>query len=122
MYIDLDQSLNNNFINTTSNLMITHNVYIWLKEGNLSPTTITLFENALKKLVSNEGIIISSWGSPAQTPEREVTDNSFHYGVSIQFESVDAHNTFQKSQEHDEFLDSCAEMFEKVLVFDVEQK
>jgi len=69
-----------------------------------------------------EHIAEASWGISAQTPEREVTDKSYSYGINLRFTSVEDHNAFQSSAEHDKFVEQCAPMFAKVTVFDLEHK
>lgn len=100
--------------------MINHNVFIWLNAEHSNPQGIALFEEKVAILLSCTHIASSSWGKSAPTPLRDVTDKSFQYGLSLQFESLEAHNAFQVSSQHDEFVESCGPMFADVKVYDVE--
>lgn len=99
--------------------MINHNVFIWLNVENSNPQDTALFEEKVAVLLSNSNIITASWGKSADTPQRDVTDKSFHYGLNIQFATIEAHNAFQVSSEHDEFVKSCGPMFSGVKIYDI---
>ncbi len=102
--------------------MITHNAYIWIKKEHQTSDDTAVMEAELNHLMASEHIAESSWGISAQTPERDVTDKSYNYGINLRFASVEDHNAFQSSPEHDRFVEQCAPMFDKVTVFDLEHK
>jgi hypothetical protein len=49
-----------------------------------------------------------------------VTDKSFDYGLSMQFDSIADHNVYQDDPEHDVFVDAFKDWWQKVLVMDVD--
>ena len=59
------------------------------------------------------------WGSPANTPERPVTDKSFDYGLYLTFDSLEDHDTYQVDPLHDVFVDTCKDLWSQVKVMDV---
>jgi len=96
-----------------------HNVFIWLKQNHKGKDDLILLEEKLQVLTSNKHVDSATWGRSAETPNRDVTHNDFHVGITIDFFSVQGHDAFQISAEHEDFVSSCGHMFEKVMVFDV---
>ncbi len=61
-----------------------------------------------------------SYGKPAATPERPVTQNSYDYALFLEFDSVDDHDAYQTHPDHKIFIDSFAKWFKTVKIFDTE--
>lgn len=97
-----------------------HHVYFWLKAEHQNPQDRSTFEKGLIDLCEIPNIASGSWGKPAATPERPVTDKSFDYGLYLSFDSIEKHDAYQVHPEHDLFVDSFKHLWERVLVMDVE--
>jgi len=95
-----------------------HHVYFWLNEEGQEKKAA--FEAGLEKLLKTPHIGSGSWGKPAATPVRPVTDNSFDYALSLKFESIEEHNAYQVHAEHDVFVEAFKDIWAKALVMDVE--
>ena len=97
-----------------------HHVYFWLKENRLNPGDLEIFEKGLKALCLSKNITSSKWGKPAETPERPVTDHSWSYGLSLKFDSMEAHDQYQGGDPvHDVFIESFKDWWAKALVMDL---
>jgi len=97
-----------------------HHVYFWLKEERLNPIDCETFEEGLKALCLSENITSSKWGKPAETSERPVTDHSWSYGISLKFDTMEAHDQYQSGDPvHDLFIESYKDWWAKVLVMDL---
>lgn len=97
-----------------------HHVYFWLKEEHQNTETLAAFEKGLDAVCQTPHIASGGWGKPSKTPERPVTDKSFHYGLYLSFESLDQHDAYQVHPEHDVFVDGFKHLWDKVLVMDVD--
>jgi hypothetical protein len=98
---------------------MTHNVYFWLRE-DLSERQIEAFENGAATLIDIDCVVSGALSKPASTEERGVTDHSFSYHLSLEFETVDDHDTYQSHPEHEAFLEDCSSLWETVIVYDSE--
>lgn len=98
-----------------------HHVYFWLKEENQNEADIASFEAGLDALCTCPHIASSAWGKPAKTPSRPVTDHSWSYGISLKFDSMEAHDRYQENDPiHDKFINSFKDRWAKVLVMDLD--
>lgn len=99
-----------------------HHVYFWLKSERMNREDLSVFEDGLEKLCGSPNIARSKWGKPAPTEERPVTDHSWTYGLSLAFDSMDAHNRYQSEEDllHSEFVAGFKDWWEKVLVMDLQ--
>ncbi|MGJ8678259.1 MAG: Dabb family protein [Akkermansiaceae bacterium] len=97
-----------------------HHVYFWLKEERKNETDIAAFEQGMVDLLKIQEITSGIWGKSAPTPVRPVTEKSFDYAISLQFESVLKHDLYQVHPAHDVFVDTFKSWWEKVLIMDVE--
>lgn len=93
-----------------------HNVYFWLK----ADADHEKFEAGAKALLDIDVVQSGSVGKLAATPERPVTDKTFSYHLSLSFQSVDDHNTYQEHPDHHAFVEACNELWERVVVYDSE--
>jgi hypothetical protein len=96
-----------------------HHVYFWLKEEKKNAADQALFEQGLADLFKIKEVAGGRWGKSADTPERLVTDKSFDYGLSMQFDCMADHNVYQADPDHDVFVDAFKDWWQKVLVMDV---
>jgi hypothetical protein len=100
--------------------MHSHNVYFWLKEG-LSNSNLLEFEKGLDSLMMTRLVISGSYGKPADT-HREVVENTYTYGLSLQFKDTEDHNHYQADPIHLAFVEKHSAKWIRVKVFDVEIK
>ena len=98
-----------------------HHVYFWLKEERQGGADRATFEAGLDKLMTSPNIARGTWGKPAPTAERPVTDHSWDYGISLAFQTMEAHDIYQSDADtqHDEFVNTFKDWWEKVLVMDL---
>jgi hypothetical protein len=96
-----------------------HHVYFWLKEERKNEPDRVVFEKGLADLFGIDEVAGGMWGSSAKTPERPVTDKSFDYALSMEFDSLEQHNIYQEHPGHDVFIDAFKDWWDKVLVMDV---
>lgn len=99
-----------------------HHVYFWLKEEYQDGENRAAFEKGLAGLFEINEVAGGSWGTPAQTAVRPVTDNSWHYGLSLKFANQADHDIYQDHPDHDKFVDQFRDFWSKVLVMDLEEK
>lgn len=97
-----------------------HHVYFWIKEEHKNAETLAAFEKGLDAMTQLPSTVTGGWGKPAKTLVRPVSDNTFDYGLYIQFASIEDHDAYQVHPEHDVFVDSFKEIWENVRVSDVE--
>ena len=94
-----------------------HTVFFWLKP-NVSDADRHLFEKGLDKLTLDPEVMQRHIGKPAST-HRDVIDNSYDFGISLCFESLDSHNRYQKGEAHQDFLENCMDLWTQVKVYDI---
>ncbi|MEM7397100.1 MAG: Dabb family protein, partial [Verrucomicrobiota bacterium] len=59
------------------------------------------------------------WGRPADT-HRDVVDRSYGYSITLFFDALEDHDSYQKDPDHDKFIERCSQFWERVQVYDVE--
>ncbi len=96
-----------------------HHVYFWLKADRQDSGTRAAFEKGLDELLKISSIESAVWSVPAKTAERPVTDHSWTYAISIKFATLADHDAYQVCAEHDVFIDSFKDLWEKVEVKDL---
>lgn len=99
-----------------------HHVYFWLKDGEDTAEARADFEKGLRELFEIKTVAGGSWGVPADTEVREVCEQSWHYGLSIQFASRAAHDAYQTDPLHDDFVAKFSHLWERVQVMDLAKK
>ena len=97
--------------------MHTHIVFFWLK-GGLGDPDHERFESGLRRLTSEPHILERRIGKAAPT-RRDVVDSSYSYSIVLRFPDLRSHDIYQVSEEHDEFLDECLELIDRVQVYDL---
>lgn len=93
----------------------THQVFFWL---NNPETDLQSQLTAIKALGKLDGVTDFSVGVPAATPQREVVDHSYHIALTVYFETLEAHERYQKDQKHLQFIQDNQSKWQKVLVYD----
>jgi len=101
---------------TSFEQLFIHHVFFWLRK----PVTEDIrqkFENALKKLITVETIVSYHLGVPAAT-NREVIDSSYTYSLLATFKNKEDQDIYQSHPTHLKFIEDCAELWERVVVYD----
>lgn len=98
--------------------MLVHSVYFWLT-AEAAINEREMFKSklsALKNIKSAHAVYV---GTPAAT-DRPVIDRSYDYALTVIFTDIDAHDAYQSDPIHKDFLNNCAKMFEKVVIYDAQ--
>ena len=69
-----------------------HHVYFWLNSDHQSEESRKAFEDGFRALLEISEIAGGTWGTPAKTAVRPVTENSWDYGLSLKFASQAEHD------------------------------
>ncbi|MBK1832532.1 Dabb family protein [Roseibacillus ishigakijimensis] len=96
-----------------------HHVYFWLKEEKQDAENRAAFEKGLDNLFKIAGVAGGTWAVPADTAVRPVTEKSWHYALSMKFDTMEAHDAYQVDPDHDVFIDQFKSWWDKVQVMDL---
>jgi hypothetical protein len=97
-------------------IMLSHAVYFTMKDkGSID----SLIDSCRAHLTDHPGAISFAVGRCATEYDRHVNDRSFDVALEIIFESTAAHDTYQTSDRHQQFIGDNAEKWAQVRVFDV---
>lgn len=99
-----------------------HHVYFWLQDDGITAEDRAQFEKGLKDLLDIKTIIGGAWGVPADTELREVSEQSWHYALSLRFASIADHDAYQVDPAHDAFVSQFSKLWEKVRVMDLAER
>ncbi len=102
---------------TQGQKLLIHQVYFWMKP-NMSSDQIALFEKGVKSLLTIKSVKFGDVGKPANTPVRAVVDNSYSYALTVMYDDVAAHDTYQSDPIHLQFLKDCSQLWTNVQVYD----
>lgn len=96
---------------------LTHHVFFWLKNRDSKEDLNKLVEGlrTLEKIESVKQLYI---GVPASTEQREVVDSSFSASELMFFDNIEGQNIYQHHPIHKKFVEQCAHLWEKVIVYD----
>jgi len=98
--------------------MLSHAVYFTLKDRSAEAVT-RLVASCREHLSGHPGCVSLTVGRLADY-DRQVNDRAFDVALEIIFESHDAHDTYQTSERHQQFIAANAETWASVRVFDVD--
>jgi hypothetical protein len=99
--------------------MITHTVFFWL-DPELSDEARGAFEQGLKSLLTIPHGGRAFYARPAQTPKREVIDDSYDYALELDFHSLHDQDVYQEHPTHLAFLEAHKAKWVQVRVYDFE--
>ena len=98
-----------------------HHVYFWLKEEKNGAAERAEFEAALNELLEIKLIERGVWAIPAGTAVRPVSENTWHYALSMKFPSQVEHDAYQIDPDHDVFVAKFKDWWAKVMIMDLEE-
>jgi hypothetical protein len=98
--------------------MFVHNVFFWLKEKDNEEAKSALLAG-IKSLEAIESIESAHIGGPAAT-RRPVIDSTYDFAEILIFADEAAHDIYQVHPLHTKFVEDCAHLWDKVVIYDVE--
>jgi hypothetical protein len=98
--------------------MFVHNVFFWLKDKESEESRKALHAG-LQTLKGIESIVSVYIGTPAST-RRPVIDASYDFAEVLIFDDEAGHDVYQVHPLHKKFVEDCAHLWEKVVIYDVE--
>lgn len=96
---------------------LVHHVFFWLKNAGSEVDRAQLI-TGLHTLKQIKSVMALHVGIPASTAKRDVVDNSYDVSELIFFEDVAAQDQYQTDPIHTKFINDCAHLWEKVVVYD----
>lgn len=98
---------------------IVHHVFFWLKNPSSKEDKQKLIAGleTLRKIKTVKQLFI---GVPAATEKRDVVDNSFQVSELMFFDDLAGQKAYQDDPLHKKFVADCGHLWEKVLVYDVQ--
>ena len=99
-----------------ANGLFVHQVYFWLADPESAEDRAKLIDG-LQKLSKVEGIKMSHIGQPAET-DRPVIDRSYSISWLTLFDTQAAQDAYQEDPIHLRFVEECASLWSKVIVYD----
>ena len=96
--------------------LFVHHVYFWLKNAD-STEDLSKLVTGLKKLSTVKTIKQFHIGKPAST-SREVIDGSYSVSWFTLFENKADQDSYQTDPIHLKFVEECAALWKKVIVYD----
>ncbi len=94
-----------------------HHVYFWLNNPD-DPADRAAFEKGIKALLEIPEIKAYHVGIPATTEVRGVVDASYTYSYAVFFDNDAGHDIYQDHPLHQQFIDDCSHLWNKVIVYD----
>ncbi len=100
-------------------MMLGHHVYFSLHD--CSPHAAdTLIASAQTLLSNHEGIVFFAAGGRTPDLNRDVNDQQFDVALQIVFRNRTAHDAYQNSPMHHQFIDENKANWKQIRVFDVD--
>ncbi|MBF9253452.1 Dabb family protein [Pontibacter sp. 172403-2] len=96
--------------------MFVHHVFFWLNNPDATAERSKLLEG-LKQLKAIESIHTVHIGVPAST-DRPVIEKGYDFSLLLVFNDMEAHDTYQVHPVHKQFVETCAQLWSKVLIYD----
>ncbi|MEN1681495.1 MAG: Dabb family protein [Planctomycetota bacterium] len=94
---------------------IAHMVYFTLKD---SAGRQALVDSCQKHLTNHPGTVYFSVGVRGESFTRPVNDDQFDVALHVVFENMEAHDTYQESPRHVQFIEENKATWKQVRVFD----
>jgi hypothetical protein len=96
--------------------MFVHHVYFWAKNPGNAEERARLLKG-LQTLTGIEVVKMSHIGVPATT-NRSVIDTSYAFSLLLIFDNLQHQEAYQVHPIHVKFVEDCASLWEKVIVYD----
>src|SRR5687767_9518488 len=96
---------------------LVHHVFFWLKNRD-SKEDLAKLVAGLQSLKKIETIRKLHVGVPASTEKRDVVDNSYSASELMFFDDLAGQEAYQVHPIHKKFIEQCAHLWEKVIVYD----
>lgn len=98
---------------------IVHHVFFWLKNPGSTTDRDQLIEGikTLKKIETVQDLQV---GIVADTERRPVIDHSWHVSELMFFNDLEGQGLYQSHPLHLAFIENCGHLWEKVLVYDIQ--
>lgn len=93
-----------------------HHVYFWLKNPQSASDYEQLIDG-LKKLSHVKTIQSFHIGKPAST-RRDVVESGYSVSWLVLFDDRQSHDSYQEDPIHLKFVDECAHLWSKLIVYD----
>jgi quinol monooxygenase YgiN len=97
--------------------MLSHNVFFTLKDSS-SESIQKLIDDCHRLLAPHDGIAFYAAGTLTADLTREVNDRQFHVALHVVFNDRAAHDVYQDSPRHHEFIGANKDSWAQVRVFD----
>ncbi len=101
----------------TKKTMIVHQVFFWLHKPESDLNDVMEGCRAIGRLDSAKDYLV---GVPAETPKRDVIEDSYHIALTVYFDSMEAHDIYQEDEVHLKFIVDHKHKWAKVQVYDFE--
>lgn len=98
--------------------MLVHNVFFWLKP-ELTPAQVAEFERGVKTLLTIPVVRHGFIGRPSST-NRPIIDRSYTFGLTLAFDDLAGHDTYQDHPIHLAFVDGNKDKWSTVKIYDFE--
>lgn len=95
----------------------THVVYFWLNNPD-SDADRSKFEAAVTQFMRDSKYAKTRFVGVPPKATRDVVDDSFTYSLILSFESAEAQEKYQAEPAHTAFVETCKDLWEKVIVYD----
>ncbi len=99
--------------------MLSHQVYFTLKDPSEAACQ-KLMDSCRDYLPNHNGIAFFAVGTHTPDLNRPVNDSQFHVTVNVVFETREAHDAYQVSENHLAFITENKDGWEKIRVFDAD--
>jgi hypothetical protein len=97
--------------------LLVHNVFFALKDGS-EANREKLLQACRKYLPGHAGIVFFAYGTLAAALRRPVNDLDFDVGLHVIFRDQAAHDAYQVSAAHEQFIAENKDAWRQVRVFD----
>ena len=99
--------------------MLSHMVYFTLKDPSQAARQ-QLIDSCRRYLPGHDGIVFFAVGNHTPDLKRPVNDHGFHVTANVVFESREAHDAYQISENHLAFIKENKESWELLRIFDAD--
>ena len=99
---------------------VVHHVFFWLKNPGSAADRDKLVEG-VRSLKGIKTVRKLHVGTPAATEKRDVVDASYHVSELMFFDNLADQAAYQTDPIHLKFIEQCGHLWEKVIVYDMNE-